>query len=79
MATPPAKKRVVQGQESRRSRASSRRVKAADGDIARRAYELFIARGREHGHDIDDWLQAELELSKRRSVARRGAHHAGDA
>lgn len=31
-------------------------------DIAQRAYELFEARGREHGHDLDDWYQAESEL-----------------
>lgn len=30
--------------------------------IARRAYELFEARGRDHGHDLDDWFQAESEL-----------------
>jgi hypothetical protein len=32
------------------------------GDIARRAYELYVARGGEDGHDIEDWLQAEREL-----------------
>ena len=26
-----------------------------DDDIARRAYELYERRGREHGHDLDDW------------------------
>jgi hypothetical protein len=31
-------------------------------DIARRAYDLYLARGREHGHDVDDWLQAERDL-----------------
>jgi len=31
-------------------------------DIARRAYELYEKRGREHGHDLDDWLQAERDL-----------------
>ena len=31
-------------------------------DIARRAYELYCDRGREDGHDIDDWLNAEREL-----------------
>ena len=31
-------------------------------DIARRAYELYEGRGGEHGHDLDDWLQAEREL-----------------
>jgi hypothetical protein len=30
--------------------------------IARRAYELFQARGSEPGHEVDDWLQAEAEL-----------------
>ncbi len=34
------------------------------GEIARRAYDLFIARGRAHGHDVDDWLQAERELTE---------------
>jgi hypothetical protein len=32
------------------------------GDVAHRAYELYLERGREDGHDIDDWLQAEREL-----------------
>jgi hypothetical protein len=31
-------------------------------DVARRAYDLYLARGREHGHDVDDWMQAEREL-----------------
>jgi hypothetical protein len=31
-------------------------------DIARHAYDLYLARGYEHGHDVDDWLQAEREL-----------------
>src|ERR1700688_842653 len=34
----------------------------ADEEIARRAYELFVERGREHGRDWDDWLSAEREL-----------------
>lgn len=32
-------------------------------DVVRgRAYEIFEGRGAQHGHDIDDWLQAEREL-----------------
>lgn len=31
--------------------------------IAARAYELFVARGGGHGHDLEDWLQAESEVS----------------
>src|SRR5438128_913686 len=30
--------------------------------ITRRAYENFIERGAVHGHDIDDWLDAEREF-----------------
>ena len=30
--------------------------------IRRRAYELFEARGRQAGHELDDWLQAEREI-----------------
>ena len=30
--------------------------------VALRAYRRFEARGREHGHDLEDWLEAEREL-----------------
>lgn len=30
--------------------------------IARRAYELYLARGGRHGSHEQDWLQAEREL-----------------
>jgi HSP20 family protein len=30
--------------------------------VAHRAYELFEARGSQHGHDVDDWFRAEAEL-----------------
>jgi hypothetical protein len=32
-------------------------------EVARRAYELFLARGAHHGFDRQDWLDAERELS----------------
>ena len=31
--------------------------------IAHRAYELYVARGRVSGHELEDWINAELELS----------------
>ena len=34
-------------------------------EIARYAYERYQQRGREHGHDLDDWLQAECCLGGR--------------
>jgi hypothetical protein len=30
--------------------------------IAMRAYEKWCQRGRTHGHDLQDWLEAEQEL-----------------
>jgi HSP20 family molecular chaperone IbpA len=38
-------------------------------EIARRAYELFEARGGEHGHDREDWFRAESEAVRPISVA----------
>jgi DUF2934 family protein len=40
------------------------------GDIAVRAYEIYVARGRADGSDREDWLQAERELKSPGSVAR---------
>ena len=42
-----------------------------EDQIRARAYELYEERGKEDGHDLDDWLRAEAELtsSKHRSVA----------
>lgn len=38
-------------------------MKPSDGEVARRAYELFLARGAHHGFDRQDWLEAERELN----------------
>jgi len=35
---------------------------ASDEDIRRRAYEIYLERGEQSDHDLDDWLQAEREL-----------------
>jgi hypothetical protein len=40
----------------------ARQVTLTENEIARRAYELYLSRGREDGCDLDDWLQAEREL-----------------
>ena len=31
--------------------------------ISRRAYELYETRGRADGHDLEDWLRAEKEIT----------------
>ena len=43
----------------------AQRVDSIDIDVrevARRAYARFTERGCEHGHDVEDWLEAEAEL-----------------
>ncbi|HMD54088.1 MAG TPA: DUF2934 domain-containing protein [Phycisphaerae bacterium] len=30
--------------------------------MAARAHEIYLARGAEAGHELDDWLQAEREI-----------------
>jgi hypothetical protein len=47
---------------------------ARNQEIRVRAYELFEQRGREPGHELDDWLQAEAEIVRpARSQIRRVA------
>ncbi len=33
-----------------------------EAQIRERAYKIFLERGRKHGHETDDWIQAEYEL-----------------
>lgn len=44
----------------KRDRRTQSRI--APPNIADLAYALHQRRGGEHGHDMDDWLQAEREL-----------------
>jgi Protein of unknown function (DUF2934) len=37
--------------------------------VRRRAFELYEQRGREDGHDLDDWRQAESELAPQQTKA----------
>ena len=41
--------------------------------IERRAYELYEERGREAGHEWDDWLQAEREVAESEIQSARAA------
>ncbi len=42
-------------------------VPNVEDEIRRRAYELYEQRGREDGHDVEDWLRAEEEIKQKRS------------
>jgi Protein of unknown function (DUF2934) len=41
--------------------------------IERRAYEIYERRGRQDGHDVEDWLAAEEELTSRVSASEAGS------
>ena len=66
---------VEEDDRSRRPEVPPLGTKPSHGEIAHRAYELFLARGAEHGLALDDWLEAERQLtlttrrSPRKSVA----------
>ena len=54
-------------------------MEAFDERIARKAYELYEQRGRQHGHELEDWLEAEriilaemkAQIAKLTNTARR--------
>ena len=75
MATKPTKTSTVKAKAEKTTSAPKvSRVRKSDtvqdvaparDEVAQRAYERFIARGRQHGHDVEDWLSAERELTQR--------------
>lgn len=40
------------------------RERPSRDEIERLAYQLYEARGRQAGQDVDDWLSAERELTR---------------
>ena len=54
------------------TRTTGSTTKGPDFDtIQRRAFEIYLARGGNNGNDIEDWLQAERELSTVKSTTAR--------
>jgi len=45
-------------------------VEHAPEFIRKRAYDLFEMRGRQPGHELHDWLQAEREIESRFGILR---------
>ena len=37
----------------------------AEEQVRARAFQLYLERGRQPGHELEDWLQAEFELTHR--------------
>ena len=57
--------------EKNAARATAPQSENVAEQIRLRAYELYEARGREDGHDLEDWQQAEAEItgSQRKATA----------
>ena len=51
----------------------SRRNGPSLAQIRERAFEIHIERGRIHGCDLDDWVQAERELEEKYNKSNDGA------
>ena len=50
------------GSKKTTTTASAAKLPPSHDEIAKRAYELYLARGAEHGHDAEDWAKAESDL-----------------
>jgi hypothetical protein len=59
----------TEGSERHTTSFSETQANPTREEIEARAYELYVERGYADGHDQEDWLQAEQELSESR------AHH----
>lgn len=42
---------------------NAKKSSPSEDAIRERAYEFYVERGREPGHDVEDWLRAKRELS----------------
>lgn len=53
---------LLVGVERMTGRYTGRRSQPTQEETARLAYDIFVRRGSTHGHDVEDWLEAEREL-----------------
>ncbi len=58
-----AKKSTTAAPEAKEVTTSEEQNMPAQSEIAKRAYEIYLARGDTDGRDVEDWLQAESELA----------------
>jgi hypothetical protein len=47
---------------------SAQGANGLDGEIRRRAYEIYLSRGGAEGNDLDDWLEAERSVRSHRAA-----------
>jgi hypothetical protein len=53
-------------QSQTKVRIVSRVLRPSDDEVRRRAFEIHVQRGGLRGYDLDDWLEAEKELTEKR-------------
>jgi HSP20 family protein len=63
--TQPTKQQAPSGPIFVEAKKLFEQMKEFSQSVALRAYEYFEARGREFGHDLEDWFRAESELMRR--------------
>ena len=61
-------KAKLQKSPAREEKQPNRSPVITEDVIAQRAYALYLARGGENGHDVEDWLQAERELQEKKNA-----------
>jgi hypothetical protein len=60
-----AKGKTTKTRPTAAARSPKSRARAAaftTSDVARLAYDFYLARGSEPGHDVEDWIRAERML-----------------
>jgi hypothetical protein len=54
--------KTLQSAAARPPKSRARPATFTAGDVARLAYDFYLARGCEPGHDVEDWIRAERTL-----------------
>jgi len=57
--------KVIPTQPSASAEASTSGIRVSTDDIRVRAFHMYQKRGSKHGHDIQDWLKAERQITQR--------------
>jgi hypothetical protein len=57
--------KAISSQPSAETDATTSGICVPKNDISVCAFHIYQERGGEHGHDIQDWLKAELQITQR--------------
>lgn len=57
---------MAKEQEKKLATSALTKLETLEDTIRERAYELYVERGKEDGHHLDDWLKAEEEVTARK-------------